>query len=80
MNDDIMPHVDFIAKLELEAINELLCDGFAGAAAVALGHFLDSVHILRSRGLESFTSDETHESLENPQAEESQKENASEGG
>jgi len=42
----IMPHIDYIAKIELEAINELLCDGKVGDAAVGLGKFLDNVHVL----------------------------------
>jgi len=53
MEDNAMPHIDYIAKLELEAINELLCDGYAGKAAVLLGIFLDNVHVLKTPGLEN---------------------------
>jgi hypothetical protein len=41
-------HIDEFGKLELEAINDLLVDGFAGKAAVLLGLFLDHVHVVKT--------------------------------
>jgi hypothetical protein len=40
------PHIDALAKMELEAINDLMVDGRAGNAGVMLGKFLDNVHVI----------------------------------
>jgi len=68
MDDNAMPHVDFIAKLELDSIYEFLASPWSTnrqTGLVMLGEFLSHVHVLRTHGLESF-SDETHEQpLEN---------------
>lgn len=63
-----MPHVDFIAKLELDSIYDLLRSPWMCERDIAinmLGQFLDNVHVMRSRGLESFTTDAS-EPMENP--------------
>jgi hypothetical protein len=42
----MFPIINDRAKEILEAINELLCDGQVGEAAVNLGEFLDSVLVI----------------------------------
>lgn len=67
MNDEVMPHVDFIAKLELDSIYDLLRSPSMyerNIGATMFGEFLENVHVLQSHGLESFTTNET-EPMEN---------------
>jgi len=45
--DAHMPHIDQIAKLELDAIADLLYQGQIREAAIQLGMFLYNVHVLR---------------------------------
>jgi len=75
-NDNAMPHVDFIAKLELESIYDILVLN-RETGMFLFNQFLTNVHVLRSNGLESF-SDEALSTLENPQAEEASREDAEE--
>jgi len=58
MHDAIMPHIDRVAKQELEAIADLLYQGQIAEASIQLGMFLYHVHVLRD-------SHET-EQVENP--------------
>jgi hypothetical protein len=73
-DDDVMPHVDFIAKLELDSIYQFLVSPWSTnrqTGIIMFSEFLSHVHVLRSRGLESFTN-EINPPLEDSQAEESQ--------
>jgi hypothetical protein len=68
MEDEVMPHVDFMAKLELDSIYEFLQSPWQtnrDTGLFMLGEFLAHVHVLRTRGLESFTPDETQQPMEN---------------
>jgi len=71
-NDNAMPHVDFIAKLELESIYDILVLN-RETGMFLFNQFLTNVHVLRSNGLESF-SDEALTTVENPQAAQASKE------
>jgi len=78
MNDEVMPHVDFIAKLELDSIYEFLQSPWRtnrDTGMIMLGEFLAHVHVMRTRGLESFTN-ETQSTMEDSQAEETSGETA----
>jgi hypothetical protein len=51
MNDEAMPHIDYIAQLELTAIQELLSSGWETnrlTGMFALREFLNNVHVLQS--------------------------------
>jgi hypothetical protein len=51
MNDEVMPHIDYIAQLELTAIYELLSSGWETnrlTGMFGLREFLNNVHVLQS--------------------------------
>lgn len=41
----VMPHIDEMAKLELQAISDVLAGGDVPTALIALQHFLEFVHV-----------------------------------